>query len=214
MVYHVLNRANGRATLFRKPADYDAFLKVVEEAQQRLPLRVLAFCVMSNHWHFLVWPEPGRGKNVSEFFRWLTVTHTQRWHAHRGTAGTGHLYQGRFKSFPVAGDEHFYTVVRYVERNALRSGIVAKAEDWRFSSLWRYYRDPEKRNLISQWPVPRPTARLKLVNQPQTESEEAAVRRSLLRSRPFGSEEWTRAKISALGLQWTIRPRGRPRKSE
>jgi putative transposase len=95
LVYHVLNRSNGRATLFRKPADYEAFLQVLSEAQQRVALRVLAFCVLSNHWHFLVWPERDRGKDVSEFFRWLTVTHTQRWHAHRGTSGTGHLYQGR-----------------------------------------------------------------------------------------------------------------------
>jgi putative transposase len=213
-VYHVLNRSNGRTTLFRKTADYEAFLRVLEEAQARVPLRVLAYCVLSNHWHFLVWPEPGRGRDVSEFFRWLTVTHAQRWHAHHGTSGSGHLYQGRFKSFPVEEDEHFYTVARYVERNAQRANLVARAEDWQFGSLWAYYRDPERRRLLSRWPVPRPTAWLKLVNQPQTEAEVAAVRTSIERSRPFGGEQWTAATIAALGLEWTVRPRGRPRRSE
>jgi hypothetical protein len=48
------------------------------------------------------------------------LMHTQRWHAHHRSAGSGHVYQGRFKSFPIQEDDHFYTVTRYVERNALR----------------------------------------------------------------------------------------------
>ena len=60
-----------------------------------------------------------------------------RWHAHYHSAGTGHLYQGRFKAFPVEDDDHFYSVVRYVERNALRAKLVPRAEQWRWSSLWR-----------------------------------------------------------------------------
>lgn len=72
---------------------------------------------------------------LSEVLRWITVTHTQRWHAHRKTSGTGPVYQGRFKSFPVQTDMHFLTVARYVERNALRAKPVARAEDWLWSSL-------------------------------------------------------------------------------
>jgi putative transposase len=96
LVYHVLNRSNGGLTLFRKVADYAAFERVLEEAYAREPLRILAYCVMPNHWHFVVWPEPGADRLVSDFFRWLTVTHTQRWHAHYHLSGSGHLYQGRF----------------------------------------------------------------------------------------------------------------------
>jgi putative transposase len=80
LIYHVLNRSNGRATLFRKPDDYEAFSRTLRDAHQRSPLRLLSFCVMPNHWHFVVWPRRGRDDEVSEFFRWLTVTHTQRWH--------------------------------------------------------------------------------------------------------------------------------------
>jgi putative transposase len=145
-VYHVLNRGAGRMTLFEKPGDYQAFEQVMQHAVERTQTRLLCYCLMPNHWHFLVWPrEDGE---LSEAMRWLTVTHSQRWHAHRQTAGTGPVYQGRFKSFPVQSDEHFLTVARYVERNAVRANLVARAEAWRgpeawrWSSLWR--RSPER----------------------------------------------------------------------
>ncbi len=103
-VYHALNRAVGRATLFHKDGDYAAFEKALREAKAWQPMRLLAYCLMPNHWHLVLWPE-GDG-NLSEFLRWLTVTHTQRYHAHYHTAGTGPVYQGRFKSgaagFPTA----------------------------------------------------------------------------------------------------------------
>src|SRR6266404_7171415 len=128
-VYHVLNRAVGRATLFRKAGDYAAFEQVLRQAKDWQPMRLLAYCVMPNHWHLVLWPR--HDGDLSEFLRWLTVTHTQRWHAHRHTAGTGPLYQGRFKSFPVQADEHLLAVCRYVERNPLRACLVRKAQDWR-----------------------------------------------------------------------------------
>jgi putative transposase len=77
-VYHILNRANARSTIFKKPADYEAFERVLAEAQERVPLRMLAYCIMPNHWHMVVWPRQGQHSQVSEFFRWLTLTHTQR----------------------------------------------------------------------------------------------------------------------------------------
>ncbi len=145
-VYHVLNRANCRLRLFRKDADYVAFEQVLAEAHERVPLRILGYAVMSNHWHFVVWPRRGRGQEVSDFFRWLGITHAQRWHAHHGTIGTGHVYQGRFKSFPVASDEHLLSVLRYVERNPLRAGLVKRAEEWRWGSLYRrVHGTPEER---------------------------------------------------------------------
>src|SRR5881398_558378 len=126
--YHVLNRAVGRATLFHKDADYAAFEKVLRQAKGWQPIRLLAFCLMPNHWHLVLWPE--HDGELTAFLRWLTHTHSMRWHAHYHTGGTGHVYQGRFKSFPVETDEHLYTVLRYVERNALRANLVARAEDW------------------------------------------------------------------------------------
>ena len=136
-VYHVLNRANGRLRLFKKQADFAAFEQVLAQAFERVPLRILGYVLMGNHWHFVVWPRAGEGQQVSEFFRWLTVTHSQRWHAHHGTSGMGHVYQGRFKSFPVEADDHLLTLLRYVERNPLRAELVQRAEDWRWGSLYR-----------------------------------------------------------------------------
>ncbi len=135
LIHYVLNRANARMTIFEKDGDYEAFELVLEEAVDRTQTRLLAYCVMPNHWHLIVWPH--QDGEVSRFVGWLTLTHTQRWHAHRHTRGSGHVYQGRFKSFPVQGDEHFLTACRYVERNALRANLVERAEDWRWCSLDR-----------------------------------------------------------------------------
>jgi putative transposase len=137
-VYHVLNRAVGRATLFAKPTDYEAFVRVLSEALDWVDIRLLAYCVLPNHWHLVVWPE--RDGDLSEFMRWLTVTHTQRWHAKHHTQGTGPLYQGRFKSFPVAADEHCLRVLRYVERNPLRAGLARSASRWRLPCQARRWR--------------------------------------------------------------------------
>ncbi|MEO8497102.1 MAG: transposase, partial [Planctomycetota bacterium] len=119
LVYHVLNRANAKMPIFEKQGDSEAFEQVLEQAVERFEMRLLAYCLLNNHWHLVVWPrEDGE---LSRLVGWLTLTHTQRWHAHRHSTGSGHVYQGRFKSFPVQDDEHFLTVCRYVERNAQRA---------------------------------------------------------------------------------------------
>ena len=131
--YHVINRAAGRQEIFSKNEDYIAFENVIAQTHQRLDVRMLGYCLMPNHWHLVLWPR--QDGDLSEFMRLLTVTHTQRWHAHNHSAGTGPLYQGRFKSFPIEDDGHLLTVLRYVERNPLRAKKVRKAERWRWSSL-------------------------------------------------------------------------------
>src|SRR5438876_11287105 len=150
LVFHVPNRAVARHAFFRKTADYQAFERVFTKALEKHPIRVLSYCLMPNHWHLVLWPS--REGQLTEFVRWLTHTHTMRWHAHYHTSGTGHLYQGRFKSFPVQTDEHFLTVCRYVERNALRARLVRRAEAWRWGSLWRRESGNEQqREMLSQW---------------------------------------------------------------
>jgi putative transposase len=196
--------------LFEKPEDYNAFEGVMEEAFEREPLPIFAYCVMPNHWHFVVRPQTDH--QVSDFFRWMTHTHTMRWHAHHGTGGTGHLYQGRFKTFPIEQDEHLLTVLRYVERNPLRAGLTSSAEAWKWSSAWRSCSgNTESRALLASWPVPRPRRWLALVNEHQTESEVAAIRQSVTRGTPFGSNRWVSQAASRLQLKHTLRPRGRPK---
>jgi REP-associated tyrosine transposase len=127
MVFHVLNRAVNRKRLFESRADYEAFVGVLAAAKARCSLRLLSYCVMPNHWHLVVCP--GDDRALSAFGHWLTLTHTHRWRASRGTTGQGPIYQGRFKAFPVESDSHFVTVCRYVERNALTASLVERAED-------------------------------------------------------------------------------------
>ena len=187
-------------------------MKVCMEANERVPMRTLSYCVMPNHWHFVLWPL--NDGDLSEFVGWLTLTHTQRWHAAHGTVGMGHIYQGRFKSFPVQEDGHFLTVCRYVERNPLRAGLVERAEAWQWSSLSR--QGIEGRGLLgpmlTDWPVARPAHRASWVNEPLTEAELNAVRHSIKCGAPYGAGEWATRTAERLGLDITPRPRGRPRK--
>lgn len=211
IVYHVLNRAVARLPLFEKPTDYDAFLRVVAKALEEHPMRILAFALMPNHWHFVLWPKDDG--DLSAFCRWMTHTHSMRWHAHYHTSGTGHIYQGRFKSFPVQADDHFYTVCRYVERNPLRAKLVRRAESWRWSSLWRRVHGDDKPGpLLSVWPIPLPRNWIKDVHDPLTGAELEAVRRSVQRGSPFGSPLWQKRMAAQLDLGHTLRPPGRPKK--
>jgi putative transposase len=210
-VYHVLNRGNARMGVFDDEADYEAFEKVLAEAVERHETRLLAYCLMPNHWHLLVWPrETGE---LSRFVGWLTLTHTQRWHAHRRSVGYGHVYQGRFKSFPVQEDDYLYAVARYVERNALRGDLVRRAEHWRWCSLYRWLHGAvEGKPVLASWPAPRKASWVEHVNAPQSEAELAGIRRSVERGNPFGSESWSDEVIRRLGLESTVRARGRPKK--
>ena len=138
LIYHVLNRDNAGMTIFEQVGDYEAFEHILQEAAYRTGMRILAYCIMPNHWHMVLWPtEDGQ---LSRFAGWVTLTHSQRWHAYRHNAGSGHVYQGCFKSFPMQDDAHFTTVCCYVERNALRANLVKRAQDWRWCSLhrWKY----------------------------------------------------------------------------
>ena len=151
MVFHVLNRGVARMQLFEKAADYHAFEQVLRDTLDQSPMRICAYAVMPDHWHLLLWPECDG--ELAAFMQRLTITHVRRWQEHRGYAGLGHVYQGRYKSFPVESDEHFWVVARYVERNALRANLVLRAEEWQWSSLWqRCHPTGEERSLLAAWP--------------------------------------------------------------
>ncbi|TKS63676.1 MAG: transposase [Nitrospira sp.] len=184
VVYHVLNRANSRMTLFEDAGDYAAFERVLTQACERISMRVLAYCVMPNHWHLVVWPRQER--DLSRFMNWLTLTHTQRWHEHRHTVGEGHVYQGRFKSFPVETSEYLLTVCRYVERNPVRAGLVERAEHWHWSSA-------NARNVIAghEWPIERPADWRQWVNMDELHEEIARSAAVPSRDNPTGvSRGW------------------------
>jgi len=208
IVYHVLNRANGRFKIFRKNKDFEAFETILEEAKTKYPMRILSYCLMPNHWHLVLYPY--KDNDLSSFMHWVSLAHTQRWHAHYQNIGTGHLYQGRYKSFPVQSDSHFLQLVRYVERNAKRAALVEKAEDWRWSSLWRRVNGNNKqKELLDVWPVPAGNY-LSWINKPQPKEEIEIIRFHLKRGRPYGEEGWTCDIAKKLSLESTFRDRGRP----
>ena len=209
----MLNRAVARLPLFEKPEDYDAFERVIVESFERESLPIFSYCLMPNHWHFVVRPKTKH--QVTGFFRWLTNTHTMRWHAHHHTGGTGHLYQGRFKAFPIEEDDHLLRVLRYVERNPLRANLCERAEDWRWGSLWRCaHASGVNSEFLAAWPIVRPRQWISRVNKPQSERELEAIRHSLKRGAPYGSEKWVSQSAARLQLSHTLRPRGRPRKPD
>lgn len=212
-IYHALNRGNARRKVFHKPEDYHAFLRVLGDGLERYSVELFSFTLMPNHWHVVLRPlEDGQ---MGRLLRWVTATHTLRYHAHYHTSGEGHLYQARFKSFPIADDDHFLVACRYVERNPLRAGLVGRAEDWQFGSLWHWTQTPAPLpKLLSPWPIARTPNWIARVNQQLGEKELEALRVCVQRGRPYGDEQWMVEVAERCGLGYTLRPRGRPPKHQ
>ena len=210
LVFHVMNRSARRLTLFDSPTDYRAFEQVLCEAAERVPMRLLCYAVMPNHWHLVLWPLEDH--DLSRYMKWLTMTHAERWHLARGSVGTGAVYQGRFKAIPTQRDPHFLAVCRYVERNPLRAGLVERAEDWPWSSAWKgdgIVRRPP----LHSWPVARPEDWIDLLNQPEPAERLGALRGCVRRDTPFGTAQWKFQTATQLGWKLGLRGRGRPPRS-
>jgi putative transposase len=160
-VQHVVNRGNARHTLFRDHEDYEEFISLLGMAASRVPVPLLAYCLMPNHWHLVLWPSTSTA--LFAYMHWLTSTHVRRTHQRRGSKGLGHLYQGRYHNVAVRGESQFFTLCRYVESNALRAGLVDRAELWPYCSLSRNA-TREGQPLVSAWPLERPKDWLEIVN--------------------------------------------------
>jgi putative transposase len=213
MIFHVLNRGNAREPIFFNDADYEAFEKILGATTERVSMRILGYCLMPDHWHLVLWPV--HDGDLGRFMQRLTTTHVLRWHLDRQTVGSGHVYQGTYKSFPIERGDRLLTVLRYVERNPVRSTLVARAEQWRYSSLWRWLHpgDKDDKPALCPWPIARPADWKARVNRALGSKELEAVRISVARGRPFGDEDWQKRTTKRLGLESTFRPRGRPRKA-
>ena len=212
-IFHVLNRANRRATLFKEPGDYLYFVRTLADAIEREHVALFAYCVMPNHWHLVV--QPPDAVVLAKFVHWLTTKHALAWHAHNGTSGTGHVYQNRFKAFPVQTNEHFLVLCRYVERNPVRAQLVDSAAEWRWSShRANVHSTAEAASMsphLSEWPVARPADWKRWVEDVRMDSETADVRRSIAHGKPYGSAEWRNALSIDYPHFGARNPRGRPR---
>jgi putative transposase len=197
-VYHVLNRGAKKGLLFGKSSDYLGFEKLLVEASSRVPMRILAYCLMPNHWHLLLWPL--QDGDLSRFVKWLATTHACRWAHDHGCVGNGAVYQSRFKSIPIEQGQHLFWAWRYVERNALRANLVSRAENWEWASLRKRISTPAPA-WLDRGPISLPPDWTEIVNLAQTDTELEEFRRCMKVGKPFGSKEW---------LSATVPTRGRP----
>jgi putative transposase len=205
----VINRGNARAEVFHAEGDYRAFINVLSDASERIPMRLLAYCLMPNHFHLALWPS--HDGELSRWMQWLLTAHVRRYH--RWHESSGHVWQGRFKAFPIEQDAHLLTVLRYIEQNPVRAGLVPRAEEWRWSSAHAWH-EATGAAALQVGPVPRPEPWLDWVNGPIEEAEIQHVRQSVNRGTPYGSRAWVERVARRLGLEASLRPLGRPRKLE
>jgi putative transposase len=204
--YHVLNRGNGRARVFHRNSDYQGFIDLFEPACERVPLRLCAYCLMPDHFHLVLWPRDDG--DLSRWMQWLMTSHVRR--HHRRFRSSGHVWQGRFKAFPIQQDAHLLTVLRYVERNPLRARLVKRAELWPWSSLAHAGNRPA---WLTAGPADRPRRWLEYVNRAEMPEELKALRGSIRRGTPYGLPAWVTRTAARLGLEASIRPIGRPKKT-
>ena len=215
LIYHVINRGNNRARVFRKKADFAAFLAALAELKVRKPFKLYGYCLLGNHFHLLIRPV---GASISRIMQSLLVSHAQRYHKHYRSGG--HVWQGRFKSPVIQSDEHALTVLRYIEANPLRARIVRRAGDYPWSSYPAHglgradeLVDPlPPYEAISPYAKVRQTKWAETVHLPIPGETLDAVRRSAATGLPYGSPDWVARLSKKLDLDLRIRPRGRPRK--
>ena len=209
-VYHALNRSNGRVTIFHNKEDYQHFESLLLEGVNMIGMRILAYCIMPNHWHLVLHPK--QDGDLSEFMRWVTTTHVRQRRVKTKSVGEGHLYQGTYKSFLVEEDKHLQDLIRYVEQNPLRAGLVKKAEDWQWSSLYRRQKNnPEDNKLLAALPIEFPVNYQDSVNQILQTEKLDTIRHSINKGKPFGSVDWVEEMVKEYKLESTVRRPGRPK---
>lgn len=205
-IYHVINRGNMRMQIFDDEEDYEYYLDLLKTAKKKFAVEIHAYCLMPNHFHLLLVPE--EEKSLSRFMQWVMTSHVRFYHKKRKSSG--HVWQGRFKSFIVERESYYLTLIRYIEANALRAILVKKAEEWPYASL--HERTDEGRRLLDEpymvleadWPVH--------VNQTMHQSELVKIRNSVNRQAPLGESEWQMQTAAEHGLVSTLNRRGRPKK--
>ena len=205
-VYHVLNRGNERAQIFHNSNDYKGFISLMEAVAVKVPVRVVGFNVMPNHVHLLVWSQAD--DDISCYMHRLTGTHALQCRLRDGTTGTGHVYQDRFKCFPVQTDAYYYNCLKYVEDNARRSGLIQRSELWPWSSL---YERTNGGKILSPGPLPLPEHWVDIVNAGQTAAELDELRTCARAGRPYGADDWVARAAAQHEIENKLKPRGRPR---
>ena len=210
-VYHVINRAVGRLKIFNAPSDYALFEEILTRAKGETDMRILAYTLMPNHWHLVLYPR--HDGDLGLFMHRLTNAHTRLVHVKTRTVGYGPLYQGRYKSFLIQNDPHLLAVIKYVERNPVRANLTKSCEVWRWGSAQRRrYGTPEEKKLLTHPPVPLPHNYRAWVNTPDKDDNLTTIRHAVNKGVPYGRDRWIDAMVTKYTLESTRRFAGRPRK--
>jgi putative transposase len=160
---HIVNRGNRKTRIFWQPADYLGFIGAMAAAAEGTVVRLVAFCLLPNHWHLVLWPY--KGAEISTYMQLLMNAHLRDLLPRNNLVGLGHVYQGRYRRHLIHNERHFLNVCRYVESNARRANLCERAEQWEWSSLSISGPAPGI-NLLSDWPISRPADWLDQVNSP------------------------------------------------
>lgn len=132
-LYHILSRGNEQRTIVKDDNDRDRFLEVLGRMCDRFGIELYAYVVMDNHYHLLLRTPSA---NLSKSMQWFAGTYTRYFNIQHGRSG--HLFQGRFKSFLIENDTYLLQLSYYIHRNPLRAGIVKRLADYRWSSYGAY----------------------------------------------------------------------------
>ena len=207
--HHVTQRGVRSMRVFFSDGDREEYLSLLAAAGERFGLTFWAWCLMSNHVHFVSVPreEESLARTFGEAHRRYTrlVNFRQK--------VRGHLFQERFHSCPVQRDGHLLAAARYVEMNPVKAGLVQRAEDWPWSSAGfnagRRRSDPlagpnPLREMVGSW--------RRFLRTEEEEVAEERIERHLRTGRPLGGTRWVRQLERTLERPLAPRRPGRPRK--
>lgn len=205
------NRANGRLQIFNKDEDYRLFEQLLIETKEIFAMRILAYEIMPNHFHLVLYPR--NDGDLGLFMHRLSNAHTRKVHARTHTNGSGHLYQGRYKSFLIDKDSYLYAVIKYVERNAVRAKLARHCEDWQWGSAWRrIYGTVEQKKLLEQKSFQLPDNYVEWIDSGERADDLNTIRSSVNKGIPYGKQQWVEKMVSKYHLDSALKSPGRPKK--
>ncbi|MEK7113541.1 MAG: transposase [Patescibacteria group bacterium] len=210
-IYHIINRANGRLKIFNKDEDFQLFEQLLYDTKELFDMRILAYCLMPNHFHLVLYPK--NDGDMGKFMHRLSNSHTRKVHAITNTNGSGHLYQGRYKSFLVDKENYIIAVIKYVERNSVRAKLTRLCQNWQWGSAWRRTKGTiEQKKLLDQKSFKLPDNYLSWINTEDNSETTNIIRRSVKKGIPYGRDKWIDNMVSKYHLESTLKSQGRPRK--
>ena len=205
-IYHIINRGNRREAVFHDNYDYEKFLKLLIESKEKYAIKIYAYCLMPNHFHLVIYTK--YANFLSQAMHWISSSYVRYYNKRYNLSG--HLWQGRYKSFIVQKENYYLSLLRYIEANALRARLVNDAQEWLYGSLKE--RINHERHLLHEPLMELPIDWTLHVNMPLREGELESVRNSVNRQSPLGESIWQEKTAIEHGLSSTLNPRGRPKK--